>query len=630
MKTMFNSLTAILTLLIVHADFSGFSQGMIHSVGSGSWNNPLVWDCTCVPDETNDVAISEYNFVIVTQPESVNNLEIFPNAELILEDYQSLSVHGNVDAVGTFTANMGEMILNGNEEQYVDGGNQTITFFDLTIDNQAALAVTFFSSDYILRGTLKPLNGSMILDTENPVSFTFPNPEATAPARIARVENGFTFSGSFTVENDIPAGANGCRDLSSALNGATFSMWDASAPLHGPTMPDGCADWMTTCESTISYLEAGTSNLVEDINAAIEPGTGYEILLGTDALTFEGAVLSATGTLNETAETTVAADSNWTSIGNPYVSSIDFNKVSRTGLTNYFYVYSTETGNYEWYDAVNNTSSIPELANGVIARGQGFYVCGTGSVTFADSCKTSAAGMFVKTDSPENRSFTLELSQENSLTKSSVTFTLSGGSTDGFDSDKDILLFSTGKEKAPLLSITSDQYQIRKNYYESDGETKEFILNTDIKQDGDYIISLHAAPEFDQYRSIVLTDLLTGETTELTESDYHFSASAGDSERFILTLSNESLVTASVYENSTETSSIGILQQDQNLVLTNHSSSEKTAQLFVYDTAGHLTVLKLNLNLTPGNNTVSMPELQGMWIIVVESDDERTSQKVIF
>lgn len=625
MKTNITILKSVLAVSMLLAGSSWLNaQLYIESVSSGAWNNPLVWDCNCVPTSTDDVHINQFNFVQITDVAYVNNLEIDPNSELTIQAGQELHVKGNADIIGTLNASAGHLFMDGTTEQYVDAGGNTLNLLDLTINNEN-YAVTFYGATYRLNGTLYPLNGGLILDNTTSNQFIFSSYSETNSARIDKVGVSFWFDGAFTVERNIPAGATGIRNVSASVKDATVSMWDETVGIYGSTLPDGCAPWLGTCENTMSYQDAGNEIPVTSITDTASTGLGFDILLGDDSVNFSGATLSMTGFLNDNIEHELIVSSGWDTKGNPYVSPIDFNKLVRTGVSNYFYVYSTVSGSYEWYDGTTNTASCPELANGIIATGQGFYVSGPGTLLITDTAKVES-GVFMKTDQPEQHGFLVQLTNNQTGNFCTMSLASKTGASYGFDQNTDILHLSTGKEKASSIGVVDGDQIMRKNYFEANGSEISFDLYTNFTSAGEYTISLKDFATYVDYNTILLTDWLTGETINLKEQDYHFGSEAGMSERFTLTLSNNQLSTSSDYSAP---ASVTIAQSGSVVQLNNKLQADQVVQVYVYDMSGHVTVLKYNHTLSPGVNTVQLPETHGVNLIVVETETEKITQKII-
>lgn len=635
MKTIQLLAKTILGLHVLTTGFA-FSQNTMSTVGSGNWNDPMVWDCYCVPSELDNVVINASHSVIITDTASANDILVYNYGGITINDDQELHVNGNMDVMGYFVASFGHVIFEGSLPQYIDGNGTTINFNDLTINNQGNHPVDFYFATYTLKGVFYPLMGGIILEDYDGISFTFLSMSETQSARIEQIGTSFLFNGNFTVERFVPAGEAGARDIAASVNNGTFEMWNESIGIYGSTMPDGCATWLYECEASAKYYESNLFHDVESITDFVEVGRGYEVILAdddveSDTINFIGATLKLTGTLNEGNNITVTVSSLWDTKGNPYVSPINFNSVQRSGVSNYFYVYSPQTGSYEWYDGSNNTSSTPELANGIIAAGQGFYVNGPGTLTFCDSSKTSATAYFLK-DGEMDDAVYFSLSHLESGTSCTMTFDVSSSSTDGYDAQLDIVHLMTGRESASSIGVKSDDEILRKNFFEANDQAKSFEIFTRIKLAGDYTISANNFDNFSHYNTIVLVDNLTGERIDLKSNDYSFYSEAGDFERFTIEFSNSSISTSSnlaaISEN--EVSGLSIYQVGDRIDISTTDDNSSDATVTVYDLSGHVTVLKLNVSLNSGVTSVLLPSgLTGLQIVVVQTETERVTKKIV-
>ncbi len=615
------------TLLAMLISFSFFAQSTISSVASGNWNNPAVWDCNCVPTSNDEVYINPYNIIEITADSYTGYLGLEPHGQLIMNQSFDLHISGDFDIMGTLLLTDGGIIFDGEGEQYIDAGGETVEFNNITIDNNSVNDVTFYEAEYILKGTLYPIKGNMVIE-DNPYNHFVINADSSSTGRVDTFNSNFTLTGEVEVETYIGACSAGMRDLSSSVQNSKFSNWDSEINIFGSAMPDGCAPWGESCDySAKKYVSDSYTDIVS-LNDTIENTMGYELDLCSDSLTFDGAVLVSRGELNGADDIVVNVPSGWSIKGNPYASAIDFDNVTLSGVTNYFYVYNHNTGSYEWYDGNSQTSSISAFENGVIAMGQGFYVEGTGTMTFSQSCKTTQEST-LKSDDLTDYSLYLTLSEDNTNYSCKMSLEANEYATDAFDQGLDITHLMTGNEKAPSICVNDVDKKVRKNYFEQNGENKTFDLFTRFNKAGYYTISSTNIENFNDYTYVRLIDNETGEIIELKAGgDYNFYSEAGDFNRFTLVLVNgeESVEGESLSVTETQNEPT-IFNNGQQLVVQSDVQLEN-AQISIYNLSGQLVRTETISN--GSSHTLELPnELNGVFIVTITSNEATYTKKIL-
>lgn len=632
MKTLKLNIEKVLfAIILLLLSVSLFSQNTISSVASGAWNNPMIWDCQCVPTAADDVIINPYNLVEVTSDAYTNYLSVEPNGQLIMNQAYSLYIGGDFDLIGTLTATNGTIVLDGDSEQYVDAGGSTVNFNNLAINNSGTENVTFYEATYRVQGTLYPTSGNMVIDPTTNNHFIISS-NSNGHGRIDLMGTGFTLSGEVEVETYIAPGINGPRDLSSPVKTATFSMWDANLNLFGPGMPDGCTPWSEACDGTVKKYINNVYVDITNINDSIVNGKGYELILGDDSTSFNGSTIVSKGTLNCSLDITLSIDSNWNIAGNPYVSAIDFDYLTRNGVTNYFYIYSTESGSYEWYDGSTSTSSCTELANGIIPMGQGFYVEGAGTLTFTQAAKTTTTAELIKTTN--DGIIPIIITNESNGFHTTSALEANSLATDGYDNGLDLTALITGKEKAPSLCFITPEKLLRKNNIAQNNETKSFPLSILIKNSGTHTISIDNTNLPTAHRHIFLYDHLTNERIDLKTGNYSFDASVGTyNDRFTLVLTNETqnIFTTNQNDNPAESvSQIRVSQEESTLIISNENEME-AGTIKIYSLSGQEVELDESTIEAGQVLTISFPSnLAGMYLVTIETSLGITTKKCVF
>ncbi len=264
-------------------------------------------------------------------------------------------------------------------------------------------------------GTLT-VNSGATLTTNNKLTISS---NATATGRIANSAG--TISGNVTVERYIPAGKRGFRFLTSPVTTSNFikANWQegATSSTANPTPGYGTHITGSTVDQTNGFDGTTTgaasmytfNNATQAWNTGITntnatnliAGNAYRILIRGDrsfdlastSASNTATTLRATGTLiagavsfgtassSPSSLPTLASNaSEYSIIGNPYASPIDWNALTKTGLTGYYYIWDPTLGTRGAYvscftDGTKSNSS--SNITTAIQSGQAFFVQNT-------------------------------------------------------------------------------------------------------------------------------------------------------------------------------------------------------------------------------------------------------------
>ncbi|MFN4083732.1 MAG: T9SS type A sorting domain-containing protein [Bacteroidia bacterium] len=236
-------------------------------------------------------------------------------------------------------------------------------------------------------------------------------------ARIGDSKDG-TFSGSITVQRYLPS-RRAFRFLASPVTTSNFisNNWQQQTHITGTGGASNGFDASTLNNNSMFTLNESTQSwtAIPNTNATnLQQGVGYRILIRGDrtvdltsnTATPTAVTLSATGT-HTTGDKTYNTSStpaisgttnNYTFLGNPFPSSIDWNAVSRTNVSSTYYTWRAQGGTnnrgaYVNFNATGNVSSDGNI-NQYIGSGQGFMIQTTGaspSITIEEADKVSNA-----------------------------------------------------------------------------------------------------------------------------------------------------------------------------------------------------------------------------------------------
>lgn len=124
-----------------------FSTGALefHSLGSGSWSNPVIWQCR-VPGANDTVTIDAGHTVTLNDNRAINTITI--DGALTVSGSATLQVGGGWSTNGTFTPASGTVSFNGTGVQTITGNT---TFNNVVVGSDSTLTTAY---DVTLNGAL--------------------------------------------------------------------------------------------------------------------------------------------------------------------------------------------------------------------------------------------------------------------------------------------------------------------------------------------------------------------------------------------------------------------------------------------------------------------------------------------
>ena len=272
-------------------------------------------------------------------------------------------------------------------------------------------------------GALTVSNGT--LDANNNLTLVS---NAAGSAVIAPVLGSIT--GKVTVQRYIALGKRAFRFLTPSVTTDNFisNNWQSSTHITGSTT--GANGFDTTVSGSPSMYTYNNQQATGSGWAAIASTTGtnlnalqgYRILVRGDrtgtlitqasqanmnvpvTLSATGTVTTGTVTFNSSSTpasintTTNTTTDGYSLIGNPYVNTVNWNTLTKTGLTDAYYTWdsnmgtSDQRGRYVAYNSTTFSNNASSSVNQYIQPGQAFFVKNTtlgtaGSITFNESDK---------------------------------------------------------------------------------------------------------------------------------------------------------------------------------------------------------------------------------------------------
>ena len=402
---------------------------------SNQWHNVNNWCSKTIPSASTIVEIPNgvSNFPVITTNAVAKNVIIKPGASLSIDAVGSLSVNSLFDNAGTLTNN-GKIILNGTSPQSFPGTGVVNAMSELEISNSSG--VTLNKSLSII-SQLIPTSGN--LDLGNFDITLLSGALKTASVSSMGINANFIYgTGRFVVQRYIATGSHGkgWQLLSSPLKeGQTiFNSWQnggvatvGKGTLIHHNLYNGINGFdvgvaISPSIKSYNYLNNDWTIFPNNTSSSyLDNPHGYLLFVrgdrtvvfpanptGPTVLSNRGKIY--TGTAGFTPPSVGVNADKYESVGNPYPSSVDFTKLTRTGgVDNKFYVWDPllfgayQLGGYQVISAATGWKPVPgssyypsSIAKKTIESGQAFlvYATGTGgSVSFSESSKVAGSNL---------------------------------------------------------------------------------------------------------------------------------------------------------------------------------------------------------------------------------------------
>ncbi len=416
--------------------------------------------------------------------------------------------------------------------------------------------------------------------------------DATGSAVIGQVTGLVTGATNVTVERYIPQGKRAFRFLSPGVTTTNFisNNWQLGTHITGSsTGANGFDATATGSASLFTYNNnqatgSGWSAVTSTNATNLQAGQGYRLLVRGDrnvnintnsAPTMNAAVtLSATGTLttgtvifDSASAIALNATSNlvtngYSLVGNPYVNTVNWNELTKLGLTDSYYVWdpnmgtATQRGRYVVYNTLSGSSNNASGVNQYIQPGQAFFVQNSilgvpGTLTFQEINKVGAAILTPVFRTKQNPIAKLNLSvyETSELTAGGfpidATVAVFDATFSNTIDNADVMKLSTGTEN---ISIANNSKMWAIDARGPVSEKDEVFLNLqDFQVNKNYSFRAQFS-NFEPTVSPFLVDTFLGTTTPLTTTattDISFvttsNAASYKSDRFKITFQNKTL-----------------------------------------------------------------------------------------
>ncbi|MCB0805128.1 MAG: hypothetical protein KDC05_04965 [Bacteroidales bacterium] len=346
---------------------------------------------------------------------------------------------------------------------------------------------------------------------------TYPN--ISASAECNDIHFGSDASGAATLIDNSYLTVNGTASVERYFSGNDVDWHLVSSPVSDATANVFFDMFLQSFDETTNTYTWITDE-TDPLN--VMEGYGlYSTLAAANTVTFFGDL-----NFGNQSEDFTANNMGWNLMGNPFVSSIDWDAVTiPAGMSNEVHYIEASTGNdLSYVKGLGGSGSryIPPM--------QGFFVSATGSGTFTigDADRTHAgAGTFYKKDNPQL--LVLEAGNADYADETWIHFNAEAGEEhDGqFDAYKRI---STSNPQLPqIFSYTPSGVKLGVNGMP---QITSVPVGFTAVESGEFTISTKETGEFTE---VILEDLLVGEQVNLLDESYTFNYISGSLEdRFLV------------------------------------------------------------------------------------------------
>lgn len=599
------------------------NQGVITFNGSGSQT------ITRTSNEViNRMIIGGTGTVLLGTSITSDNLIINSGTLDVSAANYTVNISGNLTNNSTINARSGLFNFNGSSAQTISGTSAT-SFFNVNSSNAAGVSITSSSTiSNILNVNVGPFG------TSGAGAIRIPATGATTYGRVGPV-GGSLIGNGWTIESFIQGPApKGWQWLSSPINGNILADWDNDTRFYmsGVGGNDGTAAGFKSVrkynEVTGAYVNITTTS------EALTAGKGIMVWMADNNTTGLTAPLiyNSIGTPNfgnkSLAITSGGAGSGYNLVGNPYSCPINYSAVvAASGNLDPSFVILLENGSY---------STNPN--GGIIAPNQGFMCIANsaGSINFTEACKNTSSLPNILRTAPKNNSVIFNVYNNINGLGGQTSIEFSESSADFFENNKDLSYLASPYEDADnIWTISKDNKNMLLNSLNNIDNKKDVPLIIKSGVYGRHTISIKGLSSLNNYNSVVLEDMASREKVDLLkEQNYNFdSEEIGKEHQFIVHFSKNNQLdlklTRTIQESALKNNT-NIYNTPSNVVVKFDMSEVTPVQISVYNLSGQQVIQPINLDVTNDRIALPLQKENGLYLLLIKSEDELITRKIIY
>jgi hypothetical protein len=288
-------------------------------------------------------------------------------------------------------------------------------------------------------------------------------------------------------------------------------------------------------QATQAYVSAGTST-----TTPLTVDQGYLIYYPGSNTTYDFDGMANNGSFS--ADVTYPPFGlNFNLVPNPYPSAIDWSASSgwtKTNINNAVYIYNSAGSNssaFVWASYVGGSGT--NGGSRYIPNGQGFFVQSNAAapvLAMNNNVRLHNSVGFLK--EMTELSNTIKIKTLANGYSDEIVVRLIEEATNDFDGEWDALKLKGGDLIPNIYSLAADQTQLSINSLADIIEALVVPLGFEWLQNGEVTLNFEGIETFEQQESLLLDDLLTGVTVDLSEqTSYSFAhQTENDPHRFVL------------------------------------------------------------------------------------------------
>ncbi|HET6244702.1 MAG: T9SS type A sorting domain-containing protein [Bacteroidetes bacterium] len=619
------------------------TAGPIISVQDGNWLNPNTWNCTCIPTTIDAVIIMPGHTVTVDPNGVAEDLTI--NGTLNFGANGVLSIYRNIANNGLIGFSNGTIVFTGTVSQSFTA-TQLTRLRNITVNNANGLAIS--SGTYELYGSLEILAGNLDNSANN--SFTLVS-NIAGDARIGAIPAASSILGNFIVQRYVAAGLTGYRFLTSTVSGRTLADWNDDFEMRG--FPGIFSGTVSGNPSMYYYVEAlSTPNdaagfrVPANISHPLNHGEAWWAYMGTGQTNTAPINIDVTGplytgtrnishiTYTDHAPVGPDAHDGWNLVGNPFVSTIDWNSLNRTNLYNRIQIWNPATGSFGVYDGVAGTST-----NGVtnlIASSQGFNVqaFATPTLSIPENSKSVINKTFVRTALTDANAFKLNLSNNMDIYSDEIVVRFNPKASLKYD-ENDILKLAVPDNSASFIATRSDNVLLAFNTLPEAQE--EYFIPVVVKAGSAarYTIGFENINAIANNYNVYLKDLNNEVKLDISKDlTYSFNITDPSSEKnlvlHLVSKGHGSEVTLTTDEVRKNNEQVNVFSSQNVLNVNFDLNTQSDATITVYSLLGQQLFTQVIKNAHKNSVQLNSNLIEGVYIISVETKDLKIARKINF
>lgn len=362
-------------------------------------------------------------------------------------------------------------------------------------------------------------------------------------------------------------------------------------------------------------------NIVDETTSLMN-GVGYKVWSptdnpGTKTIVFRGPGADLHNSSYDLPITYSDIYDNYSFVGNPYPSAIDWDDASwvKVGIGASVYVWDGTQ-----YIAWNGSTG--DLTDGIIPALQGFFASDDGTTSTPQLTVNNLArrhGVEPYKKSESQNVLKLRIEGNNYYDNTFITF--NEEATEEFDSKFDAFKI-LGREEAPQLYTLAGNQKLRINVLPTLETDYSVAMNLNVTNDNAYEINVSGVENISNVSSVTMEDKKIGVTIDLfKQSKYSFTAGPlDDSARFVIHF--KYLEQLEDYDEEVSIYSFG-----DNLYVINPTEGEELDKIEVYNLAGQQIVSRPLDQIS--KNVINMNVNTGLYLVKIYTSSQVYSQKVL-